>query len=152
MKCHDLFSLKNKKKKKISECHLLQLLLRLNGLKLTIFQIITLDRGIIEMGADVYYSISNVEKSVTSVQDLNTSIRALLRNVLMNHVVKFELEHIEAQKYNIITNVMVGILCIENIHFYGVIRKMSSVLSRWKKVPQLVGALFSIWTVLELEL
>ena len=102
------------------------------------------------MGADVYYNISNVEKSVTSVQDLNTSIRALLRNVLMNHVVKYELEHIEAQKYNIITNVMVGILSIHNINlsihninliihninFHGKIRKMS-VLSRWKKVSKL---------------
>ena len=64
------------------------------------------------MGADVYYNISDVEKSVTSVQDLNASIRALLRNVLMNHVVKYELEHIETQKYSIIADVMVSFLFI----------------------------------------
>ena len=73
-----------------------------------LFQIITLDRGIIEMGADVYYNISDVVKTVTTVQDLNSSIRALLRNVLMNHVVKYEMDQVEAQKYNIVADVMVS--------------------------------------------
>ena len=67
------------------------------------------------MGADVYYNISDVEKSVTSVQDLNASIRALLRNVLMNHVVKYELEHIETQKYSIISDVMVRFIFLFKI-------------------------------------
>lgn len=79
---------------------------RIKAFNVPPLQIITLDRGIIEMGADVYYNISDVVKTVTTVQDLNSSIRALLRNVLMNHVVKYEMDQVEAQKYNIVADVM----------------------------------------------
>ena len=74
-----------------------------------LLQIITIDRGIIEMGADVYYNISDVVKTITTVQDLNGSIRALLRNVLMNHIVKYEMDQIESQKYKIVTDVIVSL-------------------------------------------
>ena len=61
------------------------------------------------MGADVYYNISDVIKTVTTVQDLNSSIRALLRNVLMNQVVKYEMDQIETHRYNIVTDVIVSL-------------------------------------------
>ena len=61
------------------------------------------------MGADVYYNISDVVKTVTTVQDLNSSIRALLRNVLMNQVVKYEMDQIETHRYNIVTDVIVSL-------------------------------------------
>ena len=68
----------------------------------------TSDAGIIEFGADVYYKITDAVKSVTSVQDLNTQLRGLVRNRLMNTLTKFDLQAIEDRKDENIANIVVS--------------------------------------------
>ena len=82
------------------------------------------------MGADVYYNISDVVKTITTVQDLNGSIRALLRNVLMNHMVKYEMDQIESHRYNIVRDVMVSFTVLYSI----------LILKGWK-TPETTGYL-----------
>ncbi|XP_053388369.1 stomatin-like protein 1, partial [Mercenaria mercenaria] len=60
--------------------------------------LLTSDAGIIELGADVYYKVTDPVKSVTSVQDLNTQLRGLVRNRLMNTLTKYDLQDIEDRK------------------------------------------------------
>ena len=70
-------------------------------------QILTRDAGIIEIGADVYYSIKDVTKSITSVQDLNSSIRALVRTTVTNKLVKNDLEDIENKRFQLVKDILV---------------------------------------------
>ena len=68
---------------------------------------LTSDAGIIELGADVYYRISDAIQSVTSVQDLNTSLRGLVRNSLMNSLTKLDLQDIEDKQLEIVATLQV---------------------------------------------
>jgi len=69
--------------------------------------LLTSDAGIIELGADVYYRISDAIQSVTSVQDLNTSLRGLVRNSLMNSLTKLDLQDIEDKQLEIVATLQV---------------------------------------------
>lgn len=68
---------------------------------------LTSDAGIIELGADVYYQVTDAIRSVTAVQDLNTSLRGLVRNSLMNSLTKLDLQDIEDKQQEIIDNLQV---------------------------------------------
>lgn len=72
-----------------------------------VFQLITTDAGIIELGADVYYKVTDAVKSVTNVQDMNATLRALVRNGVMNSLTRHELQYIEAQDLELMQNVRV---------------------------------------------
>lgn len=61
-------------------------------------QLLTSDAGIIELGAEVYYKITDPVKSVTSVQDLNTQLRGLVRNRMMNLLTKYDLQDIDVRR------------------------------------------------------
>ncbi|KAL3882271.1 hypothetical protein ACJMK2_028633 [Sinanodonta woodiana] len=69
-------------------------------------QVITSDGGIVELGATVHYLMTDVVRSVTAVQDINVSVRCLVRTVLNNHIVKYGLEDIETHKGNIVSHIM----------------------------------------------
>jgi len=77
------------------------------SLTIIVFQLITTDAGIIELGADVYYKVTDAVKSVTNVQDMNATLRALVRNGVMNSLTRHELQYIEAQDLELMQNVRV---------------------------------------------
>ncbi|XP_041353837.1 stomatin-like protein 1 isoform X2 [Gigantopelta aegis] len=61
-------------------------------------QLLTKDGAGIEVGADVYCQVSDVQKSVTSVQNLDQSTRVLVQTCLVNLLVQRELRDIESQR------------------------------------------------------
>ncbi|WAR09351.1 STML1-like protein [Mya arenaria] len=69
--------------------------MRIKAFNVPPIQLITTDAGIIELGADVYFRITDAIKSVTNVQDMNTSLRGLVRNSVMNSLTKHDLQDIE---------------------------------------------------------
>ncbi|XP_060576228.1 stomatin-like protein 1 [Ruditapes philippinarum] len=80
-------------------------------------QILTSDAGIIEFGADVYYQVTDAMKSVTSVQDLNSQLRGLVRNRLMNTLTKFDLQVIEDKKDENVAKIVAE--CNDAAHGWG---------------------------------
>lgn len=64
-------------------------------------QVITGDRAIIEVGADVYYHIASPERSITNVQNLDKSTRVLLQTSLLNRLVRLPLSKIEGHRNSI---------------------------------------------------
>ncbi|XP_060564397.1 stomatin-like protein 1 [Ruditapes philippinarum] len=80
-------------------------------------QILTSDAGIIEFGADVYYQVTDAMKSVTSVQDLNSQLRGLVRNRLMNTLTKFDLQVIEDKKDENVAKIVAE--CNNSAHGWG---------------------------------
>lgn len=70
---------------------------------------LTSDAGIIELGADIYYKVTDAVRSVTAVQDLNTSLRGLVRNSLMNSLTKLDLQDIEDKQLEIVDKIQVAI-------------------------------------------
>lgn len=79
---------------------------RMKAFNVPPLQLITCDAGIIEFGADVYYRVSDPAKSVTSVQDLNSQLRGLVRNRIMISLTKVDLESIEDRKDDHIAKIM----------------------------------------------
>lgn len=55
----------------------------------------------------MYYKVTNAVSSVTAVQDLNTSLRGLVRNSLMNSLTKLNLQDIEDRQMEIIDKIQV---------------------------------------------
>lgn len=70
-------------------------------------QLLTVDGAAIEVGADVYLRIVNVQKSVTCVQDLNHSTRLLVQMALVKQLTQRALDEIEKQKAAIVNSVQV---------------------------------------------
>ena len=58
----------------------------------------TIDGAVVEVGADVYFNISDVLLSVINVQDMNHSIRVLAQTSMQNHLTNMELSDIEKNK------------------------------------------------------
>jgi regulator of protease activity HflC (stomatin/prohibitin superfamily) len=56
----------------------------------------------------VYYQVTDAMKSVTSVQDLNSQLRGLVRNRLMNTLTKFDLQVIEDKKDENVAKIVVS--------------------------------------------
>ena len=73
------------------------------------FQLITADRGIIEVGADIQYQITDVKKSITCIQNMDHSMRVLVQASLTNQLVQRKLKVIESDKYGIVSQVQVSI-------------------------------------------
>uniref|UniRef100_A0A2C9KQ01 Band 7 domain-containing protein n=1 Tax=Biomphalaria glabrata TaxID=6526 RepID=A0A2C9KQ01_BIOGL len=71
-------------------------------------QIITADKSIIEVGADIYFQIVDAEKSVTNIQNLDLSIRILVQTALCNLLVQKKLPEIEGERIAIANAVMVS--------------------------------------------
>ncbi|KAH9508954.1 Stomatin-like protein 1 [Bulinus truncatus] len=71
-------------------------------------QVITADKSIIEVGADIYFQIIDPEKSVTCVQNLDLSTRILVQTALCNILVQKTLSEIEAERIKIANSVMVS--------------------------------------------
>lgn len=68
-------------------------------------QLLTADGAAIEVGADVYLRIIDVQKSVTCVQDLNHSTRLLVQMALVKQLTKRSLDEIEKEKTAIVNSV-----------------------------------------------
>ncbi|XP_071113652.1 stomatin-like protein 1 [Haliotis cracherodii] len=64
-------------------------------------QVLTADGAVIELGADVFYRIADVEKSITHVQNLDQSTRILMQTALLNLLVQRKLSDIESQRMDI---------------------------------------------------
>ena len=75
-----------------------------------IFQLITHDRGLIEVGADIYYKITSVERYITGIQDMNHSLRILVQSSLKNNFVQKTLHDIETDKLGITGEILVSLL------------------------------------------
>ncbi|RUS72063.1 hypothetical protein EGW08_020178, partial [Elysia chlorotica] len=69
-------------------------------------QVITCDKAIIEVGAEIYFQIVDVEKSVTNVQDLDRSTRVLVQTTLCNHLAQMNLADIESERRITADNIM----------------------------------------------
>ncbi|XP_076445789.1 stomatin-like protein 1 [Babylonia areolata] len=80
----------------VDRCHKVDV--RLKAFTVPPQQVITSDRAIIELGADVYYRIVRPELTITSVQNLDQSTRELLNNSLHNTLVAQPLARIEGQR------------------------------------------------------
>ncbi|KAL4232673.1 Stomatin (EPB72)-like 1 [Mactra antiquata] len=79
-------------------------------------QVLTSDAGIIELGADVYYSITDAVKSIAAVQDLNTSLRGLVRNTFTTTLTKLNLQAIDDHR---------------NHHIAKILDECNSAANRW---------------------
>ncbi|XP_067674531.1 stomatin-like protein 1 [Haliotis asinina] len=64
-------------------------------------QVLTADGAVIELGADVFFRIADVEKSITHVQNLDQSTRILVQTALLNLLVQRKLSDIEVQRMEI---------------------------------------------------
>ena len=73
-----------------------------------LFKLITLDKGLIEVGADVYYKIASVEQYITSIQDMNHSLRILVQSSFKNNFVQRTLNDIETDKLGIVADTLVS--------------------------------------------
>lgn len=80
--------------------------LRIRAFNVPPQHIITADRGLIEVGADIYYKISSVETFITSIQDMNHSLRILVQSTLKNNLVQRTLHDIESDKLGITGEVL----------------------------------------------
>lgn len=80
--------------------------LRIRAFNVPPQHLITCDRGLIEVGADIHYKITSVEKYITSIQDMNHSLRILLQSSLKNNFVQRSLQEIEADKLGIVGNIL----------------------------------------------
>ncbi|GFO42653.1 stomatin-like 1 [Plakobranchus ocellatus] len=69
-------------------------------------QVITGDKAIIEVGAEIYFQIVNVEKSVTNVQDLDRSTRVLVQTALCNLLAQRDLADIESERRTVADTLM----------------------------------------------
>ncbi|GFR60487.1 stomatin-like protein 1 [Elysia marginata] len=69
-------------------------------------QVITGDKAIIEVGAEIYFQIVDVEKSVTNVQDLDRSTRILVQTALCNLLAQMNLADIESERRAVADNIM----------------------------------------------
>ncbi|XP_033740030.1 stomatin-like protein 1 [Pecten maximus] len=79
--------------------------IRLKAFNVPPQQLITADRAIIEVGADVQYRITDVTKSVTCIENPNQSLRGLVQASLKNHLLSKEMAVIEKQKQWIISSI-----------------------------------------------
>ncbi|XP_046548015.1 stomatin-like protein 1 [Haliotis rubra] len=70
-------------------------------------QVLTADGAVIELGADVFFRIADVEKSITHVQNLDRSTRILMQTALLNLLVQRKLSDIEMQRMEISSIVQV---------------------------------------------
>ncbi|XP_069141789.1 stomatin-like protein 1 [Argopecten irradians] len=68
-------------------------------------QLITADRAIIEVGADVQYRIKDVTKSITCIENPNQCLRGLVQASLTNQLLSKEMNIIEKQKQWIISSI-----------------------------------------------
>ena len=64
----------------------------------TVFQVITSDGAIVEVGADIFFRVKDPVLSVSSIQDLNHSLRIIAVASLQKHLSKLRLNHIESDK------------------------------------------------------
>ncbi|KAK3776120.1 hypothetical protein RRG08_046787 [Elysia crispata] len=69
-------------------------------------QVITGDKAIIEVGAEIYFQIVDVERSVTNVQDLDRSTRVLVQTTLCNLLAQMSLADIESDRRSAADNIM----------------------------------------------
>ena len=74
-----------------------------------ICQVITADKAIIEVGAEIYFQIIDVEKSVTNVQDLDRSTRVLVQTALCNLLAQMDLADIESERRTLADKIMVSL-------------------------------------------
>lgn len=70
---------------------------------------ITDDKAIIEVGAEIYFQIVDAEKSVTNVQNLDGSTRILLQTALCNMLAQKTVSEIEAERTVLANALMVKI-------------------------------------------
>lgn len=92
---------------------------RLKAFNVPPLQLMTQDKAIVEMGADVHYQVRDAIKSITTVQDLNLSLRTLVRNTMLNKLVKMELNEIQTVKQaEVIHSIMTH--CNEATKVWGV--------------------------------
>ena len=61
-------------------------------------QVITSDGAIVEIGADIFFRVKDPVLSVSSIQDLNHSLRIIAVASLQKHFSKIRLNHIESDK------------------------------------------------------
>ncbi|XP_060065461.1 stomatin-like protein 1 isoform X2 [Ylistrum balloti] len=85
--------------------HVVKVDIRLKAFNVPPQQLITADRAIIEVGADVQYRIKDVTKSITCIENPNQSLRGLVQASLTNHLLSKELAVIEKQKTWIISSI-----------------------------------------------
>ncbi|XP_052241958.1 stomatin-like protein 1 [Dreissena polymorpha] len=96
---------------------------RIKAFNVPPLQLITSDAGIIELGADVYYKISDAVKSVTNIQDVNSALRGLVRNAVMSSLTKHNLQDIDEKKNTLLDKIQTDCnqaavtwgVCIERI-------------------------------------
>lgn len=82
--------------------------LRIKAFNVPPQHLITHDRGLIEVGADIYYKITSVERYITGIQDMNHSLRILVQSSLKNNFVQKTLHDIETDKLGITGEILEG--------------------------------------------
>ena len=66
--------------------------------KILVIQVITSDGAVVEVGADIFFRVKDPVLSVSSIQDLNHSLRIIAVASLQKHLSKLRLNHIESDK------------------------------------------------------
>lgn len=79
--------------------------MRLKAFNVPPQQLIMNDGAVIEVGADVYYRITNIEESVTCIQDMNHSLRVLLQTSMVNHLIRKALPELEEEKVSVLRSI-----------------------------------------------
>ena len=101
-------------------------------------QIITSDRGVVEVGADVQYRVTSVEKMVMSVQDINHSIRVLVEASLKNQLVRKTVEELQKDKVFIAAIALVNIqqcaISIRTSSFFAIYFIQNFIFSKQRSV------------------
>ena len=64
-------------------------------------QVITSDGAVIEIGADVYFTVKDAIKSIVKIQDLNHSLRVLCHTAIPNHLGKRKVSEIEQDRNSV---------------------------------------------------
>jgi len=83
--------------------------LRIKAFSVPPQKVITLDGATIEIGAEVYFRISDVVMSVSKVQDLNHSTRILCQTLLQRHMGKQRLGDIQDDRNVIISALLADV-------------------------------------------
>ncbi len=86
-------------------CFIQQIYVDVYALSFPTLQVITSDGAVVEVGADIFFSVKDPVLSVSTVQDLNQSLRIIAVASLQKHLSKLRLHHMESDK-SITTSVL----------------------------------------------
>ncbi|XP_056016334.1 stomatin-like protein 1 isoform X2 [Ostrea edulis] len=79
--------------------------MKLKAFKVPPQQLISSDRGVVEVGADVFYKVVNAEQFVLRLQDVDSPLRTLVMASLKNNFVRRDVEDMQTNKLLIAANI-----------------------------------------------